>query len=335
MPLKLLASGAARAPESLDFAGFYARYFSRVEAYARRCFGPDNSEEIAQEVMARALDHFNRLDLSTDPWNWLCVVTRNYGRQLCRRQRPVELNEEQFADVIDESATLPEQHVLNLEQTALLTRALARLAPIDRQLLLLRHIDERSVGDIATFLGDSENLTRQKLFRARKRLATQFASLGGRLGVVFLPVWRLLRRNSAQSTTVTSGLAAMTAVIGAAVIVTGLPSIGAPTVRITPKSAVQTANVERAMAPAQESVTAPKALGTVHKSDPATISSRPSSGPVGTRLDVTKDPRKPGTVISALITVDVGPAKVYVGDDAQNGEGKSLACYVAPTSETC
>ena len=338
MPLKLVAPEVARAPER-DFSEFYARYYRRVEAYARRCFGTQASEEIAQEVMARALDRFDSLDRTEDAWGWLCVVTRNFGRQLLRQEGRcvVDLDEQRVTEMPDESARLPEEHVLELEQANLLTRALARLTPTDRQLLLMRHIDERSVGDIAALFGESENLTRQKLFRARKRLATQFASVGGRVSALLFPVWRLLRRNSSQSTTISAGMAAMSVAAGIAVFSAALPALQAPTVRILPRNAIHTTSLDVAITKARvQSAVSTAALRSAPSASVArTAPAGDPAPPVKTRLEVSSDPRKPGQTAAVGVWVNAGGQTVFVSDEAVRGEGKAVACYVLPTTQTC
>jgi RNA polymerase sigma-70 factor (ECF subfamily) len=67
------------------------------------------------------------------------------------------------------SAALPDESLEDARRASALEHAIARLARLDRALLLL-HLDERSQREIGEVLGISESNVATKLSRLRQRL---------------------------------------------------------------------------------------------------------------------------------------------------------------------
>jgi RNA polymerase sigma-70 factor (sigma-E family) len=67
---------------------------------------------------------------------------------------------------------VPEMHSLAADDALRLTlgAALAELAPLDRAVIVLRHLDDRSVAEVAAALGLSEGAVRNRSMRALDRL---------------------------------------------------------------------------------------------------------------------------------------------------------------------
>jgi RNA polymerase sigma-70 factor (ECF subfamily) len=98
-----------------------------------------------------------------------------YRRRLGRRRR--------FLERLESAATRNDRHdddplgwLLADERQRLVRQALARLAPKDRELLLLKYTEDWSYVDIADHLGLSASAVEARLHRARGRLRSELAA---------------------------------------------------------------------------------------------------------------------------------------------------------------
>ena len=76
----------------------------------------------------------------------------------------------ELAERLVDRASSPSQHALREELRARVRRALERLAPGDREVLVLRHLEQLSTRDTAGVLGVSEGAVKVRLLRALERL---------------------------------------------------------------------------------------------------------------------------------------------------------------------
>lgn len=150
---------------------FYQRTARPLRGYLLRCLGDAAlADDLVQEAFLRLL----RSDLETDDEkyrrNYLFRIATNLVRDHFRRRRP--------------SSPLPKQglgvssHQKAVDQRNDVARALAELAPRDRQMLWLAYVEGSSHVEIARSLGLRTASLKSMLFRARKRLAERFRGLG-------------------------------------------------------------------------------------------------------------------------------------------------------------
>lgn len=220
---------SAERPERPDWPDAFAeicdRHRGRLVRWLTSLFGARDAEDIAQETLARLYVRPDLLDPEADAWPWLSVVARNVGRDVARR------NAMSSAVAHDELETLPGDAVV-FDQVAaradadLLASALRRLGARDRALIRLRDVEGASVADIAATMQTNENAIRQQLYRARRRLADAYLSLGGDrpLGLVAtigLRLRELLFRSSGAAHPLATAAPALGAVLPSIALVTG------------------------------------------------------------------------------------------------------------------
>jgi RNA polymerase sigma factor (sigma-70 family) len=85
----------------------------------------------------------------------------------------VELADESvlsLAERLMSNGTSPSRHAIRLEMKQRLRDALARLRPRDSEFLILRYLEQMSVGEIAATLGLSEGAVKTRQTRALLRL---------------------------------------------------------------------------------------------------------------------------------------------------------------------
>jgi len=167
--LVLLKSGDRRGVEAL-----LELHQKEVYNVALRMLGePAAAQDAAQDALLRA---FTRIDLyrQGEPFGaWLHGIVRNRCIDLLRiRSRGAAAYPVQPSAVPDAESNA----IRNLEAQGV-RRALSRLSPRDRALLLLRYWEDRPLDEVAGTLGLSQGAARVALHRARRALAGQLSTM--------------------------------------------------------------------------------------------------------------------------------------------------------------
>lgn len=154
--------------DAARFTRLWEDYSPRVLRYALRHVPDDVAPEVVSETFLTA---WRRRDaVPPDPLPWLLVTARHtilhQHRSHARRRALVA----DMARVAEVSAARPGPEAEVGERDEML-RALARLGPRDREVLLLVAWDGLSHDDAATVLGVSGTAFRARLSRARGRLS--------------------------------------------------------------------------------------------------------------------------------------------------------------------
>lgn len=148
------------------FAAFLAAERPGVQAFLRR-LAPDDSEDLAQETCARAWTYRHRRDPGQNGRGWLLQIAfRVHLDHRRRRQR-----DPQPADEAREA--LAPHRPCPTELADELQRALRRLSPLERTLLLAFHAERRSIQELAAQHGLPANTVKSHLHRARQKLAEE------------------------------------------------------------------------------------------------------------------------------------------------------------------
>jgi len=167
---------AARA-DARHFAPLYERYAERLYRYAAsRTGSPEAAADIVSQTMLAALEGLERFEPARGSFAaWLFTIAgrriadrhrahRRLLRYLRARWRPDPPAEDPL-DQIDRDA-----------ERALVRAAVRRLSDTHREVILLRHVAELPIAEIAATLNISEGAVKMRLNRARKHLADD---LGG------------------------------------------------------------------------------------------------------------------------------------------------------------
>lgn len=183
----------ARAGSRDALAKLLGRHQGRIHAVCRRMTrNPDRADDLTQEALLkviRGLDRFSgRSKLST----WIVRVTMNVCLTDARREkhrrhasldRPgwsSEDGEGSGADFLaDQTEPSAPERVQQSEEQRLLARAMARLEPEQRALLILRDLHDVDYADLADHLGVPVGTVKSRLFRARAALRGHVESLEG------------------------------------------------------------------------------------------------------------------------------------------------------------
>jgi RNA polymerase sigma-70 factor (ECF subfamily) len=176
----------ARAGGSGDLDAFYERTARKLLPWIRLRMGRTlraelESRDILQAVLIKSLD---RLDQVRDPGSvmaWLARIAENEIRDRVdyhARQRrdaaqrvPIDDHVEALPSPVRQALSL----AIDTEETERLERALESLADAQREIIVLRMLEERSFGEIAARLGKSEDACRMAFARAMTALTLRAA----------------------------------------------------------------------------------------------------------------------------------------------------------------
>ncbi len=170
-----LLVAALRRGDPAAFVRAYERHKARIYAFLVRMVGrPDAAEDLFQETWIKLALHAARLAEDTDLAGWLFTVARNLA--VSHLRVPAD---PPGADGSEPPAAAPSplDWLSASETQAHLERALAELPPHLREVLLLVAVEGLRQDQAAAVLGASHDAVRQRLTRARARLAERLEEL--------------------------------------------------------------------------------------------------------------------------------------------------------------
>jgi RNA polymerase sigma factor (sigma-70 family) len=158
------------AGETRAFAQLVEKHQRLVFAIALSGVGDiAQAEDVAQEAFVEAWRDLARLRDRARVGAWIAGIARNLGRRWERRGRR-RRNREAAAMQRVEAVPTPLDSALDRETQTLVHSALFDLSSAYREVLVLYYFNRRSVFEVATVLGISEDVVKQRLSRGRKAL---------------------------------------------------------------------------------------------------------------------------------------------------------------------
>src|SRR3954452_10514547 len=165
---------ALRQRPDAAFEKLYRQHVGDVYRYTLAILGnAADAEDVTQTTFMNAYRAFHSGERPRKPAPWLRTIAHNVCRQRWRQaeRRPLEVAE------LDDSfgaAAAPEED--EGPSAADITRALQSLPFNQRSALVMRELEGRRQGEIATELGLSESAVEALLFRARRAMREQLES---------------------------------------------------------------------------------------------------------------------------------------------------------------
>jgi RNA polymerase sigma-70 factor (ECF subfamily) len=168
-PAEALSLDGAFSMDNDAFAAFYQRSARPLWAYLARVSGdPSLADDLMQEAYVRFLgiDHPPLMEEGeVAQRRYLFRIATNLLRDYWRKPRTSSIED------LPESFFAASSHAGQHETQALLTPALAKMNPRERQLLWLAHAEGYSHREIAQIMGLASASIRLLLFRARRKMA--------------------------------------------------------------------------------------------------------------------------------------------------------------------
>ncbi len=165
------------------FDTLVSRYQDRIYNTAMRMlYDPDEALDSTQEVFVKAFRGVDRFAFKSTFYTWLFQITLNYCRSRIRsrsrsarlKMLPLDIRSEEGEE---QALSLPDDDpspLENLERKELLSaaeRALEKLRPEFREVIMLRDIEGMNYDQIAIVLDCSMGTVKSRLHRARNTLA--------------------------------------------------------------------------------------------------------------------------------------------------------------------
>lgn len=162
--------------EADEFDEFYAASFRRVTAQVYAMIGSyEEATECVQEAFARAWAHRRKLERAEYPEAWVRTTAYRIAVSRWRRRKRGERSPDRALGSSGISAAVDESHVA-------LVAALKKLPEAQRQALVLHHIADLPVQQVAAEVGVPEGTIKARLSRGRAALATLLSDETGLAG---------------------------------------------------------------------------------------------------------------------------------------------------------
>jgi len=142
---------------------FHASYRRLVGQMFVLCGDLGTAEDVVQEAFVRALDHVRSFRRTDNPEAWLSRVAINLQRSRWRRMK-------RYAGLEPRLVERPVPDDLSAESLDLM-KELAALPAAQREVVVLHHLADLPVHEIAAILGVSVGTVKSRLSRARLALA--------------------------------------------------------------------------------------------------------------------------------------------------------------------
>lgn len=152
-----------------EFELAFDRLWTVALGVARRFFGPgagpsQRAEDVAQETLTRAFEHWERATRHGRIEAWVATAATYVCLESARRER----QRDGFLRIVgDSDAAVPEQRV---DDADLLARALRGLTTRERDVVVWRHLLDRSEAETAKALGVSVSQVKDAAHRGRRKL---------------------------------------------------------------------------------------------------------------------------------------------------------------------
>ena len=174
----------ARMGDRPAFERLVRRHQDRAFRFILRMIGSrDEAMDLTQETFLKAYralpDWRSQARFST----WLFQIARNTALDALRRRRHTEFvsltagPDEEAIDPCD-TAPLPEERLADKQRIGLLERTLRALPVEQREILLLRELEDMSYADIAAMLNINEGTVKSRLARARVAVLAHYRQHG-------------------------------------------------------------------------------------------------------------------------------------------------------------
>jgi RNA polymerase sigma-70 factor (ECF subfamily) len=170
---------ALRRADPVAFGRVHARYGPRLYNFLARMTGrKDKAEDLYQEMWLKLAVHATRLEEDTDLGAWLYTVARNlaYSDRRSARARPDVDSGAPPDHAVAETASPYDWAAAN-QTEALVDRALSEIPDAFREVLLLVVVAGLEPEQAAEILGLKPEALRQRLSRARAKLAERLDEL--------------------------------------------------------------------------------------------------------------------------------------------------------------
>ncbi len=145
---------------------------------------PEDALDLSQDAFVNAFRHIKRFDSTKSFFPWFYSILKNLcmnhlNRLRRRREESIDqMAEEEGQAPIPVEAVNPEQSVVQKDLGAKIGRALLRLRPKEREIIILQHLQDYSYQEIADLLDIPIGTVMSRLYSARRALRRELERMG-------------------------------------------------------------------------------------------------------------------------------------------------------------
>ena len=162
---------AARGGDRQAFASLVRHHQARLFNFLLRLLGRrEEAMDLTQDTFLKAWTALPDWQPAARFSTWLFQIGRNAAFDVLRRRQRIDFVSYDAGNPADEPgdpAPSPEQQCADRQRLRLLERALAALPAEQREILLLRELEDMSYAELAVTLGVNEGTVKSRLARAR------------------------------------------------------------------------------------------------------------------------------------------------------------------------
>lgn len=158
-----------------DVSGIFEAWHGRVRAYAAKLLGPEEADDVVQEVFLRVRRSLGTLVEPSRLGSWIYSITLNAVRDAAkkrssRRDRRVPGSPDPLSLVPDVAARTPEEAAIRTEMVECYLDYVRQLPPKYHEVYVRSEFEELSNEEIARRLSVSVGTVKIRLHRARNCL---------------------------------------------------------------------------------------------------------------------------------------------------------------------
>lgn len=161
----------ARSGDVRAFQRLFERHARAAYAVCQRLLGdPALAEDAVQETFLKAHRRLEQFDGRAAFGTWIHRIAANTAIEFLRRRRDetgeaAELLESTIDEAADPGAALSQAQLVRG-----VGEALGQLSALERSVFVLRHLEQRSLDEIARMLSSNANACKQAIFRAVRKM---------------------------------------------------------------------------------------------------------------------------------------------------------------------
>jgi RNA polymerase sigma-70 factor (ECF subfamily) len=183
----------AQSGDEAAFREIVERYQSKVFSIIHGIVRQRNDvEDIAQQVFTKVYFSIRNFDFRSSLITWIYKITVNECFDYLRKKKvrklvyESDLSEDEVRRVENTEPSVDRQPAadVTLARRDYVVKLLARVSEEERNLLMLKEVEGRSVEELAEMTGMNENTIKVKLFRARQKLVKAAQRLDRAPGLV-------------------------------------------------------------------------------------------------------------------------------------------------------
>lgn len=166
------------------YAALVARHSRSIFRVAYRITGNEaDADEVVQDAFVRGYRKLESFESRANFGTWIyriavrCALDKVTGRASKQADVSVPVDAEPDSIQIPDHAAGPEQVLLSGEIGAFRESAMHSLTPLERTAFTLRHMEDRSMEEIAAVVGVDPNAAKQAVYRAVHKLRQRLALL--------------------------------------------------------------------------------------------------------------------------------------------------------------